>query len=126
MSARLTPLLVVLLGAAGILWATFQYGVSSGVDRERARWERAAAAAEASSREQEQADTVASEGARDAAAVEAREASADARDQKTQTIETIRYVYRDRPSSCPAAEPLPDSVRDSLSAAHDALTAAAR
>lgn len=126
MSARLTLIVVGLLAMAGILWAAYSAGVSSGTERERSKWERAAAAAEASSREQEQSDTVASESARDAASEEARDASRDARDQKTQTIETIRYVYRDRPSSCPAAEPLPDSVRDSLSAAHDALTAAAR
>lgn len=115
-------LAAVLSCAAGIVWAAYDAGVSA----ERGRWQEAALRAESDAREQDRSDTAASEGARDAAAEEAREASADARDQKTQTIETIRYVYRDRETSCPAADPLPDVVRDSLSAAHDALTAASR
>ena len=115
-------LAAVLSCAAGIGWAVYDAGVSA----ERGRWQEAAMRAESSAREQERSDTAASEGARDAAAEEAREESADARDQKTQTIETIRYVYRDRETACPAAEPLPDGVRDALGAAHDALTAAAR
>lgn len=118
--------IILIAATAGSLWLAYSSGVRSGEQAERSMWQEAAARAEAASREKEQADTIASEGARDAAAEEAREASDDTRDQKTQTIETIRYVYRDRPAACPDAGPLPDSVRDTLSAAHDALTAAAR
>lgn len=126
MTARLLPPLIfcalILMAIIGLGWMVFDAGVS----HERERWQKAALIAEAEAREQEQADTTASEGARDAAAQEAADASADARDQKTQTIETIRYVYRDRETACPDAAPLPDSVRDSLGAAYDALTSSAR
>lgn len=118
--------LALALLAAVALWRGGVAIYDAGVAQERGKWQEAAARAEAASREKEQTDTIASEGARDAAAEEAREASDDTRDQKTQTIETIRYVYRDRPAACPDAGPLPDSVRDTLIAAHDALTAAAR
>lgn len=118
--------IILIAATAGSLWLAYSSGAKSGEQAERAMWQEATARAEVASREKEQADTTASEGARDAAAEEAREASDDTRDQKTQTIETIRYVYRDRPAACPDAGPLPDGVRDTLSAAHDALTSAAR
>ena len=124
MSARLTLIVVGILAIAGILWAAYSAGVSSGVDRERAKWERASAAAEASSREREQAGTVASEEARDAAAVAAQEASDETRGQTATTIETIRYVYRTQPAPACAPDPVPDGVRDALSAAYDAAAAA--
>lgn len=118
-------LALALLAAVG-LWRGGAALYEAGETAERLRWETAAAAAEAASRGKEQGDTTSSDRARDAAAQEGAEASRDARGQTTQTIETIRYVYRTQPApACPPA-PVPDGVRDALNAAYDAASAASR
>lgn len=110
----------------GLLWLAGNGLYEAGETAERLRWEKAARSAQDAARLEEQRDTVASDGARDAAAQEGAAASREAREQTTTTIETIRYVYRNQPApACPAA-PVPDGVRDALNAAYDAASAASR
>lgn len=125
----MTPRMYVYVALAALVAVAMWRGGSAlydaGVNAERARWQEAARDAESDARAREQRDTTASDGARDAAAQEAQQASADTRAGTTETIETIRYVYRNQPApACPAA-PVPDGVRDALNAAYDAAAAAA-
>lgn len=126
MSAKAYLYLGLAAALVGLLWLAGNGLYEAGETAERLRWEEAARSAQDAARLEEQRDTVASDGARDAAAQEGAAASRDAREQTTTTIETIRYVYRNQPApACPAA-PVPDGVRDALNAAYDAASAASR
>lgn len=116
--------IALLLGLA--LWRGGVALYHAGAASERAVWEAAKAKDEAESRRAEQGATVASEAAADTSRAEAGAAVADVRGTTTETIETIRYVYRDQPAPACPAPAVPDGVRDALHGAYDAAAAASR
>lgn len=116
----------VALAVAGLLWWAGDSLYDAGVAAERAVWVEAQAKATEKADAARRAAQAASDGARDAAAQEAQQASADTRAGTTETIETIRYVYRTQPAPACTPAPVPDGVRDALNAAYDAASAASR
>lgn len=96
----------------------------AGMRWERGSWEAAARKQAQQAHKAEQRDTQASEQVADKTRETAETQATDARQSTQSTVERIRYVYRNVPASCPDARNLPDSVRDDIEKARQALAAA--
>ena len=89
----------------------------TGARLERMAWQSKAAKAVITERKQ----TAKAEAIADEARKQAQNDVQKVADTTTNASETIRYVYRTIPASCPDARPIPDSVRDIIADAEKAL-----
>lgn len=125
----MTPMSYIRIGTVIALLAALAWGGTSlyGAGKRACMLEHTKAAAEASeaARAADLASTTASESVADQTRATADSAASEARAETATTIETIRYVYRDRvvPSGC-AAGPVPDVVRERFAASRAAAAAA--
>ena len=117
-------LLVALVLAAGGLGVRAIY--NAGVKAEAARWTAAQAKADREQQERQERAQASSEAATDDARAGAQQDSRETREATTNTIETIRYVYRTLPASGCRPDPVPDGVQDELRRAYEAAAAASR
>ena len=114
------------LAAAALLVIAYLAGASAGRAEAEAECSRAERATIDAGRAEQDRGQVASDAAADASKEAERDIIDETRADASTTIETIRYVYRDRPASaCPSA-PVPDGVREQFAAARAAHAAAAR
>jgi hypothetical protein len=107
------------LAAACIFFSGYRLGIKL----ERGEWESAARRQAHQAHRGEQKATVTSERIADESRTQAETDTQAAKSETTETVERIRYVYRTIPAACPDARNLPDSVRDDLDKARQALAA---
>ena len=123
-----TYILIAIAIAVGlILWRGGAALYDAGYAASQQECQRRQQEANEAAREREQGAALSSDVATDTARRDGAQASAEARESTTQTIETIRYVYRAQPAPvCGPDAVAPDRVQDALSRAYDAAAAAAR
>jgi len=107
------------LAAACIFFSGYRLGVKL----ERGEWESAARRQAQQAHRGEQKATATSEHIADESRTHAETDTQAAKSETTETVERIRYVYRTIPAACPDARNMPDSVRDDLDKARQALAA---
>ena len=118
------PLPYRILASVLIVLAILATCFYSGRRYERRIWQAKAATQLQDEVKQERTQTRTSEAVGDAHRQQATNTTQQQQATTQAAVERIRYVYRDLPSACPDARPLPDVVRVQLAEAERALAAA--